>query len=138
MKNLLYTLLIAAGIVACSSTKQATTGSATDGISQTSQDTIVIENPDLEYQITIIENGFNYWLASQARQRGYYSQTFLENKNRFWVTEYNNRVRRPFQFDQSLYQNIIDYENDIDYGYEVNFMLYNYLVFFQEKYEQNL
>ncbi|MGO2102488.1 MAG: DUF6146 family protein, partial [Psychroflexus halocasei] len=32
----------------------------------------------------------------------------------------------------------IDYQPHIDYGYEVNYMLYHYFLFFEQKYNQKL
>ena len=100
-------------------------------------DTIRIANDSLEYEVIIIENGFNTWLASRAKPRGYYGQSYLENKNRFWVAEWNNRAMNPTRFGD-LYQMQIDYQSRINYGYEVNYLLYNYLVFFQITYNQKL
>ena len=64
-------------------------------------DTIRIANDSLEYEIIIIEPGFDSWLASTARPEGYYSQTFLENRNYIYVTEWNSRVLQPQRFDPS-------------------------------------
>ena len=93
-------------------------------------DTVRIANDELEYEVIIIDAGFNSWLASRAKPRNYYTQQFFENKNRFWVTEWNNRVMQPQRYN-NLYQMRIDYDPQIDYGYEVNYLLYNYLVYFQ-------
>ncbi|MCO6149371.1 DUF6146 family protein [Flavobacterium sp. NRK1] len=93
-------------------------------------DTVRIANDSLEYEIIIIDPGFNSWLVSRARPRGYYNQPYLENKNRLWVMEWNTRVMSPQRFGD-MYQMTIDYSPRIDYGYEVNYLLYNYLVYFQ-------
>ncbi len=54
------------------------------------------------------------------------------------VIEWNNRVINTLQFDPQLYQLQIDYDPMIDYGYEVNYKLYNYFIYFQRKYNQRL
>lgn len=100
-------------------------------------DTIVIENDSLEYKIVIIDFGFNAWLATQ-KPRGFYTQNYMERKNIFYVNEYNIRARNPIRYDEQLYPFQIDYEAGIDYGYEVNYLLYHYFLFFEEKYNQNL
>lgn len=100
-------------------------------------DTIVIENDSLEYKIVIIDVGFNAWLATQ-QPRGYYTQNYMERKNIFYVNEYNIRVRNPIRYDDQLYPFQIDYEAGTDYGYEVNYLLYHYFLFFEEKYNQKL
>ncbi|AWH85690.1 hypothetical protein HYN59_11485 [Flavobacterium album] len=100
-------------------------------------DTVRIANDSLEYEVIIIDPGFTTWLASRARQRGYYSQPYLQNKNRFWVTEWNTRVMEPQRYGD-LYQMRIDYNYNVDYGYEVNYLLFNYLVYFQITNNQKL
>lgn len=101
-------------------------------------DTIEIANEETEYQIIIIEPGFFTWLNSIAKPEGYYSQNFLENRNYILVTEWNQRVLQPQRFSPNLYELQIDYRQNIDYGYEVNYKLYNYFVYFQRKYNQRL
>ncbi len=99
-------------------------------------DTIRIANDSLEYAVIIIEPGFESWLVSQP-PRNYHSQSYLQTKNRLWVSEYNNRVNQSQKFSRNLYTDRIDYDPNTNYGYEVNYLLYNYFVYFQEKYKQN-
>ncbi|MCE2612044.1 DUF6146 family protein [Flavobacteriaceae bacterium D16] len=101
-------------------------------------DTVTISDPDSKYEIIIIEPGFNFWLNSIAQPRGYYSQNFLETRNRLYVIEWNQRVMQPNRFDPLLYELQINYEQNVDYGYEVNYKLYNYFIYFQRKYRQRL
>ena len=100
-------------------------------------DTVRIANDSLEYEAIIIDPGFSSWLSTRALPRHYYSQQYLENKNRWWVPEFNNRVTN-LRYSRDLYEQRIDYEPGIDYGYEVNYLLYNYLVYFQNKFNQHL
>ncbi|MEA1786371.1 DUF6146 family protein [Arenibacter sp. GZD96] len=104
----------------------------------TEGDTITIASDKTEYEIIIIEPGFNFWLRSIARPEGYYSQSFLENRNRILVVEWNRRVTLPIQYDPNLYELQINYDWNVDYGYDVNYKLYNYFVYFQRKYQQRL
>ena len=101
-------------------------------------DTVKIAGEETEYEIIIIEPGFNAWLLSIARPEGYYSQNFLENRNRQYVINWNLRVIQPDRFDPNLYCLQIDYDPFTDYGYEVNYKLYNYFIYFQLKYNQRL
>lgn len=101
-------------------------------------DTLRIENEELEYEIIIIDPGFTSWFNSFAQPRGFYGQHYLEARNRVWVIEWNNRARNPLQFNTLLYELPIDYQSSINYGYEVNYLLYNYLVYFQLTNRQNL
>ena len=134
MKKLCYTLLLTALIIGCASTskKQDITNS-----SEAMSDTVRIANDSLEYEIIIIEPGFNQWLVTQP-PRGYYEQFWLENRNVIFVNEYNNRVVNTTQYDPNLYIQQIDYQRGIDYGYEVNYLLYNWFEYFQQRNNQKL
>lgn len=99
---------------------------------------VVIANDSLEYEVIIIDVGFNYYLNSLAQPRGYYSQKYLENQNRIFVTNWNYRAQNPQQFNPNIFQNIIEYYPNVDYGYEVNYKLFNYFLFAQRKYKMNL
>ncbi len=101
-------------------------------------DTVEISDPESNYEIIIIEPGFNVWLQSVARPEGYYSQSFMETRNRLYVIEWNNRVLNPLQYSPQLYELQINYDAFVDYGYEVNYKLYNYFIYFQRKYNQRL
>jgi len=102
-------------------------------------DTVRIANDSLEYEIIIIDPKFSNWLVRNTiKPRGYYTQKYLETKNDLLVTNYNIRVQNPVSFDPNLYQLTIDYRPEIDYGYEVNYLLYNYFVFFQLSNNVNL
>ncbi len=99
---------------------------------------VEISDDETEYEIIIIEPGFYTWLNSIARPEGYYSQSFLENRNIIMVTTWNQRVLQPNRFNPNLYEMQINYDPSIDYGYEVNYKLYNYFIYFQRKYNQRL
>ncbi|MDP5077261.1 MAG: DUF6146 family protein [Nonlabens sp.] len=136
MKTTFYILAVLAALASCSSYTGSRTGSSTNPASAVN-DTVRIANDSLEYEIIIIEPGFYGWLATQP-PRGYYTQSAMEISNNFKVTNYNLRVNNPTAYDASLYVFRIDYERNVDYGYEVNYMLYNYFLFFEQRYKQRL
>ncbi|HMC00439.1 MAG TPA: DUF6146 family protein [Flavobacteriaceae bacterium] len=139
MKAFEYILLIGVFLIGCNSTKTVPNNdNDKNSVTYTDNDTISISNDELEYEIIIIEPGFSTWLASTAKPEGYYSQAYLENKNLFYVTEWNIRASQPLNYNPNLYEMQIDYQSGIDYGYEVNYKLYNYFVYFQLKYNQQL
>ena len=106
--------------------------------SKLESDTIRIANKEIEYEVLIIDVGFSSWFNGNAKPRNYYSQSYLESRNRVWVLEWNRRAMLSSQYNQNLYEMTINYETNINYGYEVNYMLYNYLVYFQLKNNQKL
>lgn len=137
MKTFVYLFLIGIFFIACNSAKDIT-NSNQETVKYADNDTISISNEELEYEIIIIEPGFNAWLISTAKPEGFYSQQYLENRNLFYVTEWNIRASQPLNYNPNLYEMQIDYRSGIDYGYEVNYKLYNYFIYFQLKYNQQL
>lgn len=146
MKKIVGLLVIGVALVSlasCGNSKQSlelsdSSAAEKEAFNQVEGDTIQIVNDAVEYEIIIIEPGFNIWLQRVARPEGYYSQSFMENRNLIMVMEWNRRVLQPSFFDPRLYELQIDYRQGIDYGYEVNYKLYNYFIYFQRKYRQRL
>ncbi|MGY8914869.1 MAG: DUF6146 family protein [Flavobacteriales bacterium] len=140
LKIISFLIVMALAINSCTSNKQAVavTDQEKMAFDQKEGDTITIANDSLEYDIIIIEPGFNFWLQSIAKPRQYYSQSFMENRNDLYVREWNSRVLQPQRFSPNLYELQINYDPFIDYGYEVNYQLYNYFIYFQRKYNQRL
>lgn len=129
MKNLIHFIVIAFLIISCSSTKNSTSKKE-EVITIAKNDTVRIANDELEYEVIIIDPGFSSWLASRARPRNYYSQNYLETRNRTWVTNWNINVNSASR-NRDLFEMSINYDNTTDYGYEVNYLLFNYLTYFQ-------
>jgi len=134
MKNLIYILsIISLLIISCGTPKK--TVATTDN---QKEEPVRIANDSLEYEIIIIDIGFNFYLNSIARPINYYSQNYLEVRNRVYVIEWNIRAQNLTRFDPNIYENIIDYQPNIDYGLEVNYKLFNYFQFAQRKYNMRL
>ena len=128
MKRLIYIILFIC--TSCAST-------VIDSKLTTNDDTLVIENKELEYEVIIIEPGFNSWLITQKPMSNY-SKSALEIKNQFYITSWNQRVSHPFKYDTNLYEMSINYDSHLDYGLEVNYKLFMYFTYFQKKYKQKL
>lgn len=137
MKNLVSIVFLCILTYSCNSSKKVSDISS-ETLNETQQDTVRIANDELEYEIIIIDPGFNTWLVTRARQRGYYDQIYFETRNRVMVNEWNQRVLQPMQYNPDLYEMQINYDPNIDYGYEVNYLLYNYFLYFQLNYNQRL
>lgn len=138
MKNLIPLLLIIlVAYSSCNSPKKSVDTNYNKEHQQQG-DTVRIANEESDYEIIIIEPGFNNWMRGRVRSRGYYSQQFLENRNLVYVTEWNNRVLNNQPYGSQLYLWQIDYNPQIDYGYEVNYLLYFYFIYFQRTYDQRL
>lgn len=134
MKQFAISFLLFICMISCKTQSISTNENA----SAVKGDTVTIANKDLEYEVIIIDPGFSSWLNSRAFPRNYHSESYLENKNRFYVAEWNRRVLQPLRYDAKLYEMQINYENNIHYGYEVNYLIYNYMIYFQNTYNQKL
>ena len=139
MKYLLYCIIACFLLASCHSTKPTILKSQDEKTAAIKQnDTVKIENKDEDYEIIIIDPGFTSFLYGSAKPRGFYNQSYLENRNRIYVTEWNIRARQPQRYNPNLYEMEINYDPQIDYGYEVNYLLFNYFIYFQLKYNQKL
>jgi hypothetical protein len=85
----------------------------------------------LEYEVIIFDAGYEAWLHSHAKPISYYSQSYLENWNRQYVLEWNYRYQSGLNPD--IVGSYIDYQHTTDYGLEVNYRLYTYFVYVEEK-----
>lgn len=131
--KILLSLVLFISIIACTTQKSAMASSRSKDPKAVvaKNDTIKIANDSLEYEVIIIDPGFSNWFATNGRPRGFYSQAYLEGRNIPWVTEWNIRARSPIGNQANMYQMEIDYRPGTNYGYEVNYMLFNYLTYFQ-------
>lgn len=130
MKNAIYLILVVV-LTACFS------ANPTMQSKKDSEQQVVISNDSLEYQIIIIDPGFTAYLHSIAKPKSYYSNSYYKVKNMFYVNEWNMRVRSPMRYRQSVFEQIIDYSPNTDYGLEVNYKLFNYFKFVEYKYKVN-
>ena len=137
MKNILIIVFICLVAYSCCSSKR-TLDSNSDTVLNIENDTVIISDDKLEYDIIIIEHGFNTWFETRAKPEEFYSLSFLESKNIRYVVEWNSRVLQPLKYSSNLYEMQINYTQGIDYGFDLNYKLYNYFTFFQNRYNQNL
>ena len=135
MKTIVYTLLVASLFIFSCGTQQNTVASTSD---IEKEEPVRIANDSLEYEIMIIDIGFNNYLNSIAKPMSYYSNDYLRSRNLVYVSEWNSRARNPTRFNPNIYENVIDYQANIDYGLEVNYKLFWYFQFAQRKHNMRL
>ena len=107
---------------------------ATNGFSQKKRDrykpkadTISVDS--LEYNLIVLDPGFEAWLATKPSKE-FYSKEYYEQKNRLYVSEWNNRYMTSR--NNGRYETYIDYKYNTDYGLDLNYKLYYYFKFFEE------
>ena len=129
MKTTLIALMLSLFCFACTTTKPTA-----ETNKELPEGAVSIANEELEYQIIIIDNGFETYLNSIAKPANFYAQHYYEIRNQRYVQEWNIRVKNPGSYNPNIYENEINYEFDIDYGLDVNYKLYNYFKFVEYKY----
>lgn len=123
--NLLLGVL-ALSFISC--VAQPKTDAIDKGTTKIENGKVILTNPNLEYEVIIMDNGFERWFSTNRKPKDYYSIAFLESKNRQWVQQWNARAGRM----NSVIESRIDYNLQTHCGYEVNYMLYHYLLYFQQ------
>lgn len=133
MKTILFvcSVLVTMAVSSCAGKRPPEKPQDRDTVQTPADDTLRIANDDMGWEIIIIDPGFNGWLAANARPRGFHSQRYMESRNLTWVMEWNRRSLSQLHYGDA-YQLSIDYRAGVDYGYEVNYLLFNYLVYFQQ------
>lgn len=106
------------------------------GLSQKNRSQVKVKSDSVKvdsvtYELIILDPGFDSWLATKPPM-SFYSKDYYETKNRLYVMEWNYRNQLPMRFGD-MYETRIDYYQNIDYGLELNYRLYYYFLFFEEK-----
>jgi len=85
-----------------------------------------------EYEIIILDPGFDSWFMRNKKSPSFYEQSYLENWNQRLVQQWNSLIgaRLPGGCAPTMY---IDYRNDVDYGLELNHKLFYYFWYVHEQ-----
>lgn len=98
-------------------------------------DSAKAEVDSIEYILIVNEIDFENWLVTNNRQIGYHSHDFYKAWNKIYVREFNWRVSRGADHP---FNEIINYDFVTDYGIELDYRLYWYFMFIQNKYDVSL
>lgn len=90
------------------------------------------KNDDGEWELTVIDTQFDYFLNAIAKPISQYSESYLKNRNTFLVTEWNS------YYTSGRYRNIIesmiDYDPKEKYGIKFEYKLYQVFAYVQWQY----
>ncbi|MCS4303171.1 MULTISPECIES: DUF6146 family protein [unclassified Chryseobacterium] len=90
------------------------------------------KNDDGEWDLTVIDTEFDYFLNAIAKPISQYSESFLKTKNTFLVNEWNS------YYSTGQYRNIIesgiDYNPRENYGIKFEYKLYQVFAYVNWKY----
>ena len=113
MKSYIFTVMVLIIAIACSSTKNLP------------EKAVDIETEDsVEYEIIVMDPGFETWFITNSKPEWYHSLDYYENWNRQYTHTWNAQLSN---FSKGhLLSNPINYEDNIDYGLEINHKLFYY------------
>lgn len=98
-------------------------------------DNEVLDKDSTEYMLIVDEINFDSWMITNSKRIWFHSHEYYQAWNKIYVSEFNARVlngaTRPFT-------EMINYDYTIDYGIELDYKLYWYFMFIQEKYGVSL
>lgn len=126
MKNIFLGIILSLFICSCSSNKTAKHGK------DSHQPAKVEKGDDGEWELTVFDAGYESFLATTARPRSLYTETFLKSRNQLLVNEWNalyysGRYRNIVESD-------IDYDPNEKYGLEFEYRLYQVFAYTSWKY----
>lgn len=91
------------------------------------------KNEDGEWELTVIDPQFDYFLNAVAKPISQYSESYLKTKNTFLVTEWNS------YYHSGKYRNIIesgiDYDPRENYGIKFEYKLYQVFAYVNWRYK---
>ena len=89
----------------------------------------MVESEDSpEYELVIIDHGFDSWLLRNGHMRGQHENTYLQNMNSIYANTWN----RLYVTGNRRVESYVDYDTRIDYGSEFNYKLFMYFKYFEE------
>lgn len=90
------------------------------------------KNDDGEWDLTVIDTQFDYFLNAVAKPISQYSESFLKTRNTLLVTEWNS------YYSSGRYRNVIessiDYDPRENYGIKFEYKLYQVFAYVNWKY----
>lgn len=124
MKRLIFVLGLGALLLGCTTTSN---------VPVTQSDNIKIEEEDQEeYELIIIDPGFDQWFTVNAKPASFYSLSYYESKNKQYVTAWNDLY---YQYNgRGPFENRINYEFNKDYGLDLNYKLFWYFKYVEARY----
>ncbi|OVE58196.1 DUF6146 family protein [Chryseobacterium mucoviscidosis] len=125
MKNLVLLLILSLFSVYCSAQSNPKNEKEKSEIKPS-------KNDDGEWDLTVIDTQFDYFLNAIAKPLSQYSESYLKNRNTFLVTEWNS------YYSSGRYRNVIESSIDYDpkekYGIKFEYKLYQVFAYVNWKY----
>ena len=95
---------------------------------------ILDRGDDEEYEVHILDTGFDRWFATNSKPINFYSPQYYQMMNRRYVMAWNEKVSTHGFRRNSPFEAPINYDPTIDYGVEVDYKLYYYFKYIEDVY----
>ena len=128
MKSILM-LLIFTAVIGCKSVQGP--GEKTRGSS------IITQKDDSdEYELIIIDSDFDRWFTINRQPMTFHSLEYYEQQNQRYVQAWNQKADQQGAFSGVNYpfENHIYYDIGIDYGLELNYKLFYYFKYIEDRF----
>lgn len=104
-------------------------GCSTQSVLTNTNDQLTAIEDSTEYELLILDIGFESWFATRNLISNAHSNTYYKNWNQIYVNEWNQLHMQGHPY----FENYIDYTPFEDYGFDINYKLYNYFQFVEDK-----
>lgn len=127
MKHLLFILVAFFALVACSSYSSF---NQPEIVNDNTSELATNELADsTEYELLILDIGFENWFVTRNMPATARTNSYYKNWNHRYVTEWNIKHSQGHPY----FENHIYYDPFEDYGFDINYKLYHYFQFVEEK-----
>lgn len=112
-------------------------GSVSGPGGKTQGDNILTKNQDgEEYELIIIDSGFDRWFSMNRRPVNYHSLTYYEQQNARYAQVWNERVNQQGAYRRADYpfESYVNYDPTENYGLELNYKLFYYFKYIEDVY----
>lgn len=89
----------------------------------------LVDQESDEYELLIFDTGFDSWFITRNIIANSHSNSYYQNWNYIYVSEWNDR----FYKGDPDFENRIEYYIHEQYDLELNYTLYNYFLYIEEK-----
>ena len=86
------------------------------------------QGDSLEYDLLIIDHGFDSWFIKNGHMKSLHSNGHLQSMNSIYASTWN----RMYMTGDRRVESYLDYDSRVDYGFEFNYKLFMYFKYFEE------
>jgi len=123
MRWIFFIAVVGLLMFACSSQKNA--------IQVNKSDVDTVAEDSVEYDVETFDSKFDTWYEFYNSPALYRSQSYYENWNRQYVSEWNAKCMHPTRGWN--FEPVIGYEPGEDYGFELNHKLFYYFMYVENE-----